>query len=258
MAGSSMPYAKPLMKTRSNQLEDRGHAVPPEGELDDERVGPGDLLLFGADVGAQVAVGVGVVGGFADVEAFCGGVVVVVGVDDRVPLHGVEVGELDLVAVVAQGADAFVLQGAVEGAFFGVGCQHRTFMGAPRGGEGRFWGWVDLLVGGGGGASGRMAKVCEDRAMGVFAEDGRHRVAVLVRHGLLPMELGIVHRIFGQAETADGRRLYEVVTCAPEPGELRTDVDFTVNVRHGPRPSRRRTPSWCRPRSRTTGRMTDV
>ncbi|MEF3114525.1 GlxA family transcriptional regulator [Streptomyces chrestomyceticus] len=79
-----------------------------------------------------------------------------------------------------------------------------------------------------------MAKVCEDRAMGVFAEDGRHRVAVLVRHGLLPMELGIVHRIFGQAETADGRRLYEVVTCAPEPGELRTDVDFTVNVRYGP------------------------
>lgn len=70
--------------------------------------------------------------------------------------------------------------------------------------------------------------------MGVFAEDGRHRVAVLVRHGLLPMELGIVHRIFGQAETADGRRLYEVVTCAPEPGELRTDVDFTVNVRYGP------------------------
>ncbi|GCD44270.1 AraC family transcriptional regulator [Streptomyces paromomycinus] len=70
--------------------------------------------------------------------------------------------------------------------------------------------------------------------MSVFAEDGRHRVAVLVRHGLLPMELGIVHRIFGQAETADGRRLYEVVTCAPEPGEIRTDVDFTVNVRYGP------------------------
>lgn len=70
--------------------------------------------------------------------------------------------------------------------------------------------------------------------MGVFAEDGRHRVAVLVRDGLLAMELGIVHRLFGYAETADGRRLYEVVTCAAEPGELRTDADFTVNVRYGP------------------------
>ncbi|MEV5593562.1 helix-turn-helix domain-containing protein [Streptomyces sp. NPDC052496] len=79
-----------------------------------------------------------------------------------------------------------------------------------------------------------MASMCKDRAMGVFAGDGRHRVAVLVRDGLLPMELGIVHRLFGHAEAADGRRLYEVVTCAPEPGELRTDADFTVNVRHGP------------------------
>ncbi|MFD7663237.1 GlxA family transcriptional regulator [Streptomyces sp. NPDC059788] len=79
-----------------------------------------------------------------------------------------------------------------------------------------------------------MVSMCKDRAMGVFAEDGRHRVAVLVRHGLLPMELGIVHRVFGQAETAGGQRLYEVLTCAPEPGETRTDVDFTINVRYGP------------------------
>ncbi|OOC55142.1 MULTISPECIES: GlxA family transcriptional regulator [Nocardiopsis] len=61
-----------------------------------------------------------------------------------------------------------------------------------------------------------------------------HRVAVLVRHGVLPIEAGIVHRLFAQARDADGRRLYEVVTCALRPGEVRTDTDFTLNVAHGP------------------------
>ncbi len=76
--------------------------------------------------------------------------------------------------------------------------------------------------------------MCEDRAMTVFAGDGRHRVAVLARDGVLPFELSIVHRIFGQARTATGEALYEVVTCAPVPGEVRTDADFTVTVAHGP------------------------
>ncbi|GAA2272051.1 helix-turn-helix domain-containing protein [Glycomyces scopariae] len=69
--------------------------------------------------------------------------------------------------------------------------------------------------------------------MSVFEHPGRHRVAVLVRHGLLPVELGIPHRVFGSARSG-GRALYEVVTCAVEPGEVRTDADVTVNVRHGP------------------------
>ena len=69
--------------------------------------------------------------------------------------------------------------------------------------------------------------------MGVFQHPGRHRVAVLVRHGLLPVELGIPHRVFGTAKSS-GERLYEVVTCAVVPGEVRTDTDVTVNVPHGP------------------------
>ncbi|OXM70714.1 MULTISPECIES: GlxA family transcriptional regulator [Amycolatopsis] len=68
--------------------------------------------------------------------------------------------------------------------------------------------------------------------MTVFANDGRHRVAVLVRDGLLPIEVGIVHRLFGQAMT-DGEPLYEVRTCTLRPGVVRTDTDFTVNVEHG-------------------------
>jgi transcriptional regulator GlxA family with amidase domain len=79
-----------------------------------------------------------------------------------------------------------------------------------------------------------MDNMCEHRAMTVFAGDGRHRVAVLVRDGVLPFELSIVHRIFGQARTIAGAALYEVVTCAPVPGDIRTDADFTVTVKHGP------------------------
>ncbi|MCM2579084.1 GlxA family transcriptional regulator [Streptomyces meridianus] len=69
----------------------------------------------------------------------------------------------------------------------------------------------------------------------VFTHAGRHRVAVLVREGLMPMELGIVHQLFGQAaDPADGQRLYEVVTCTPVPGDVRTDADFTIGVAVGP------------------------
>ncbi|NUK24261.1 GlxA family transcriptional regulator [Streptomyces lunaelactis] len=61
-----------------------------------------------------------------------------------------------------------------------------------------------------------------------------HRVVVLALTGLLPFELGIPHRIFGRAKDADGRPLYEIVTCALLPGSVRTDADFDVHVEHGP------------------------
>ncbi|PRY20583.1 GlxA family transcriptional regulator [Pseudosporangium ferrugineum] len=70
--------------------------------------------------------------------------------------------------------------------------------------------------------------------MVVFAGDGRHRVAVLARDGVLLFELSIVHRLFGQARTPDGDALYTVVTCALVPGDVRTDADFTITVEHGP------------------------
>ncbi|MBR7671979.1 GlxA family transcriptional regulator [Streptomyces daliensis] len=62
-----------------------------------------------------------------------------------------------------------------------------------------------------------------------------HRVAVLVRHGVMPMELGLVHQLF-RAARAPGtdRPLYEVVTCALTPGLVRTDADFPVHVALGP------------------------
>ncbi|MEC4015302.1 GlxA family transcriptional regulator [Streptomyces sp. H27-D2] len=79
--------------------------------------------------------------------------------------------------------------------------------------------------------------------MAAFAHPDRHHVAVLVRNGVLPMELGLVHQLFGAAtatttasaaSVAGGEPLYEVVTCALVPGLIRTDADFPIYVEHGP------------------------
>ncbi|WP_225834115.1 GlxA family transcriptional regulator [Streptomyces sp. NK08204] len=62
-----------------------------------------------------------------------------------------------------------------------------------------------------------------------------HRIAVLALDGLLPFELGIPHRIFGRPRDAEGRPLYEVVTCSVRPpGPVETDADFAIQVAHGP------------------------
>ncbi|MGW4077494.1 GlxA family transcriptional regulator [Streptomyces asiaticus] len=66
------------------------------------------------------------------------------------------------------------------------------------------------------------------------AADARHRVVVLALPGVIPFELGIPYRIFGKARSADRRRLYEVVTCTPEPGLVPTDADFPIAVELGP------------------------
>lgn len=69
--------------------------------------------------------------------------------------------------------------------------------------------------------------------MGSFVQQARHRVAVLVREGVRPMELGLIHQLFGSARSGDGSPLYEVLTCTPAPGEIPTMADFTINVVHG-------------------------
>lgn len=82
-----------------------------------------------------------------------------------------------------------------------------------------------------------MAVMRKDMAMAVFIHAHRHHVAVFARQMLLPIELGIVHQLFGQARSGaavSGVPLYEVVTCTVRPGQIRTDSDFTVTVSHGP------------------------
>ncbi|MBT3158586.1 helix-turn-helix domain-containing protein [Streptomyces sp. CHA1] len=60
-----------------------------------------------------------------------------------------------------------------------------------------------------------------------------HLVAVLIRDGVLPMELGLVHQLFGSAHATDGTPLYTVRTCATRSGPVRTDADFPVFAPHG-------------------------
>ncbi|QVQ53046.1 helix-turn-helix domain-containing protein [Spiractinospora alimapuensis] len=62
----------------------------------------------------------------------------------------------------------------------------------------------------------------------------RHQVAVLVRHGVLPLELGLVHQMFDAATDANGEPHYDVLTCATRPGAIRTNADFPITVTHGP------------------------
>jgi transcriptional regulator GlxA family with amidase domain len=68
----------------------------------------------------------------------------------------------------------------------------------------------------------------------VMAEKAPHRVAVLVRDGVLPMELGLAHQLFGNATSRSGRPLYTLLTCAATPGMIRTDADFPIYAPHGP------------------------
>ena len=50
----------------------------------------------------------------------------------------------------------------------------------------------------------------------------------------MPLELGLVHQLFGAAKSpVGGDALYEVVTCALEPGTVRTNADFPIQVAHG-------------------------
>ncbi|HEV7979511.1 GlxA family transcriptional regulator [Amycolatopsis sp.] len=74
-----------------------------------------------------------------------------------------------------------------------------------------------------------MAIMCKNRAMETL-----RTVAVFVRPGVLPLELGIVHQLFGAAHGATGKPLYDVVTCASAPGPIRTSADFDIQVPHGP------------------------
>ncbi|NGN67868.1 helix-turn-helix domain-containing protein [Streptomyces sp. A7024] len=69
--------------------------------------------------------------------------------------------------------------------------------------------------------------------MSAFKDPDRHHVAVFVRDGVMPLELGLVHQLFASAQSA-GRPLYEVLTCAVAPGQIRTDADFPIVAGHGP------------------------
>ncbi|MEU1781726.1 helix-turn-helix domain-containing protein [Streptomyces abikoensis] len=59
-----------------------------------------------------------------------------------------------------------------------------------------------------------------------------HRVVVLALDGVIPFELSLASRLFGVAVDAEGRHLYEVLTCSPDGGPVRTGADFSISVEH--------------------------
>jgi transcriptional regulator GlxA family with amidase domain len=59
-----------------------------------------------------------------------------------------------------------------------------------------------------------------------------HRVVVLALPGVIPFELGIPSRIFGDATGADGEPLYDVITCTVDGRPVTTSAGFTIGVEY--------------------------
>ncbi|NUO59043.1 MAG: helix-turn-helix domain-containing protein [Hamadaea sp.] len=59
-----------------------------------------------------------------------------------------------------------------------------------------------------------------------------HRVVVLALDGVIPFELGIPSRIFGEAVGADGEPLYEVIVCTVDGRPVTSSAGYTLGVEH--------------------------
>jgi transcriptional regulator GlxA family with amidase domain len=59
-----------------------------------------------------------------------------------------------------------------------------------------------------------------------------HRVAVLALPGVVAFDLGVPAQVFSAARTPDGTRLYEVRTCTPDGGPVRTAAGFAALPEH--------------------------
>ncbi|GGT09921.1 GlxA family transcriptional regulator [Nonomuraea spiralis] len=59
-----------------------------------------------------------------------------------------------------------------------------------------------------------------------------HRVAVVVLNNFAPLDLGVPGQVFHSAETPDGEKLYEVVTCSPDREPVRCTAGYTVLPDH--------------------------
>ncbi|OLB82101.1 MAG: AraC family transcriptional regulator [Actinobacteria bacterium 13_2_20CM_2_71_6] len=56
----------------------------------------------------------------------------------------------------------------------------------------------------------------------------RHRIAVLALPDVIAFDLGVPAQVFSGARDASGRRYYEVRTCTPDGGPVRTAAGFAV------------------------------
>ncbi len=103
-------------------LQDRRHREPPQRKLQDERVGPAQLVLLACDVGRLRAVLERMLRIERRIEArigpACG---IVVGVERRFPLHRVQIGNLHRVPGFLEMPEREILQRAVQRFRLGMG-----------------------------------------------------------------------------------------------------------------------------------------
>jgi transcriptional regulator GlxA family with amidase domain len=61
----------------------------------------------------------------------------------------------------------------------------------------------------------------------------RHRIAVLALDGVIALDLGVPAQVFRAAGESAGSSRYQVRTCTPDGGPIRTSTDFSVLPEHG-------------------------
>jgi transcriptional regulator GlxA family with amidase domain len=61
----------------------------------------------------------------------------------------------------------------------------------------------------------------------------RHRIAMIALDKVVAFDLGVPPQVFGAARDGTGRRFYEVITCTPDGGPVRTSAGFQVVPDHG-------------------------
>ena len=59
------------------------------------------------------------------------------------------------------------------------------------------------------------------------------KVVALVIPGVAPFELGVTCELFGIDRTSTGGPSFDFTLCAPEPGDIRTSLGFTMNIQAG-------------------------
>ena len=103
-------------------LHDGGQRKPPQRELKNHRIGPQQLLLFARDIRALRAVSEGVLRLPRCPPAFTNRRgAAVIGIQSRLPAHGIEIGHLYVVAGVLQMLHGKIFQRAVKRTRFGMG-----------------------------------------------------------------------------------------------------------------------------------------
>ena len=58
-------------------------------------------------------------------------------------------------------------------------------------------------------------------------------IVAMVGDNIAPFELGVICEVFGIDRSADGLPVYDFAVCAVQPGMVRTDAGFSIEVTHG-------------------------